>query len=138
MADADAQAPERVAQLRDDIPHPVVPARAAPLLEADDAGRKIELVIGYENRLDRHLVEPRHAVHGTSAAVHEAHRLHQPQLLASNARPRNLRVVTRLVAKMGPVAAGELIEQPEPRVMPRASVFVARIAEPDDQLERQG
>jgi hypothetical protein len=39
---------------------------------------------------------------------------------------------------MGSVAAGKLIEQPEARVMPRASVFAARIAEPDDQLERQG
>src|SRR5580704_4342543 len=135
MADADAQAPERVTHLRDDIPHPVVSARATALLEADDARRKIELVISDENRLDRHLVEPRQAVHRTAAAVHEAHRLQEPQLITAHTGPGHFRAVTRLVAKRRPVAAGEFVEQPEARVMPRASVFAARIAEPDNQLE---
>ena len=47
-------------------------------------------------------------------------------------------VMTRLITESGPMPAGQFIEQPEARVMPRARVLVARIAEPDDELERQG
>src|ERR1700733_12547973 len=99
MADADAQPPERVTHLRDDIPHPVVSARAAALLEADDARGKIELVISDEDRLDRYLVEARQAVHSTAAVIHEAHRLQEPQLITPYTRSGHFRTVTRLVAK---------------------------------------
>ena len=53
MADADAQPPERIAHLRDDIAHAVVSAGAAALLQAHDAGREIELVVSDQDRLRR-------------------------------------------------------------------------------------
>ena len=83
----------------------------------------------------RDLVEPQHARHRAAAAVHEGHRLDQPDLLAADAHARELRLVFALVAKRAAVAARQLIHQPEAGVVARARVLGARIAEPDDELE---
>src|SRR6476661_7537944 len=42
------------------------------------------------------------------------------------------------MAKRAAVAGGQFVDQPEPRVVPRLSVFRTRIAEPDDEFERHG
>src|SRR5689334_3817957 len=99
MADPDAQPPERIAHLVNHVPHSVVTARTAALLETDDAGWKIELVVGDQYRLDRHLVERGHTLRRASAPVHEAHGLEQPDFLTGNARPRELGLMARLIAE---------------------------------------
>ena len=137
VADADAQPPEPVAHLRDHVAHAVVAGGAAALLEAHDA-RPENPARRSATRIDSdgHLVEGRDAAHRLAAVVHVAHRLQQPQLALADARARQLALVARLAAEHRAVTLRQLVHEPEAGVVTRARVLGARVAEPDDQLER--
>ena len=109
---------------------------AAALLQPYDTGLEIQLVVGNEYRLGGYLVETCDAVHWTAAAVHEAHRLQQPQLGAVDSHLRNGPLVAWLAAERSAVAARELVHEEETGVVSRTRVFGPGIAETDDQLER--
>src|SRR5438067_1441868 len=136
VPDTDAQPPERIAHVRDHIAHAVVAGGAATLFEPYHARGEVELVVRHQHRLDRDLVVIRDAAHRVAAAVHVAHGLEQPQILSADARTCELRLVARLAAEGRLVAAGELVDDLEAGVVTGARVLDARIAEPDDQLER--
>ena len=136
MSDADPQSPELIAHLRGDIPYAVVTRSAPTLPQLDDAGRKIQVVVRDEYRLDRNLVEIGHALDRAAAAIHEAHGLQQPQLGVAEPHLRKLALVARLTPEYAAQAAGQLVDEPEPGIVPRARVFGPGVAETDNQLER--
>ena len=86
MADADPDAPEILAQMRDHVFQPVVPAGAARLLEARNAGRQVELIVHDEHLVRWHVQVLAEGAHGLAAAVHVAHRLQEPQRHARDRR----------------------------------------------------
>src|SRR4051812_23358323 len=136
MAHADAQAPECVALRGDDVAQAVVSAVTTRVLETHGAARQIDLVVRHEHLRGRDLVEVQHARDGTAAAVHERHRLQQPDLVATDACARELSLVLALVAERAAMTARELVDEPEARVVTRARVLGTRVAETDDELER--
>src|SRR5579862_7730593 len=136
MSDADTQPPELIAHLRNDVAHAIVPSRPTTLLEPYHAGLEIQLVVGHQYRHGGHLVETCDAVHGTAAAVHEAHRLQQPQIGPVETHLREIALMTRLAAKCATKAARQFVHEKKAGVVPRACVFGPGIAETDDQLER--
>jgi len=77
MADPDTQSPEVIAHLGRDIPDAIVASRAPALLQLDDAGREIEVVVSDQDGVDRILLEIRDTLSGTAAAVHEGRGLQQ-------------------------------------------------------------
>ena len=135
MAHADAQAPESVALRGDDVAQAVVSAVAAGLLEPHRAARQIDLVVRHQHLRRRDLVETQHARNRPAAAIHEGHRLREPDLLAADAHARELRLVLAFEAERAAVPARQFVHEPEARVVTRARVFGARIAEPDDEFE---
>jgi hypothetical protein len=66
-------------KVRDDVLDAVVAAGAAALLEPRDAGRQVEVVVHDEHLAGRDLEVLGKGAHGLAAAVHVAHRLHEPQ-----------------------------------------------------------
>ena len=58
---------------------PLCPPAPPRLLQAGDAGRQVELVVHHEHLLRRDLQVLAERAHGLAAAVHEAHRLQEPQ-----------------------------------------------------------
>ena len=136
MADAEPQAPEIRATVRDRVAQPVVAAVAAAELEPRDARRKIELVVHDQHFRERRL----HVVHQRadreSAAVHVRLRLEQRQLAPLDLHAGDLAVVTRMRAEFGALGARERVHEPEPRVVPREPVLGPGVAESDDDLQR--
>ena len=98
MPDAYAESPELITHLRGNVAYAVVPSSAATLSQLDDAGRKIQVVIRDEYRLDRYFVEIRDALRWAAAVVHEGHGLQQPQLGPVDPHLRKLALVTGLAA----------------------------------------
>src|SRR5262245_12020756 len=135
LADADPQAPELIAELRDEIADAVVARGATALLQLHDARREIQLIVRDENLLDGHFVERRDAARRAAAAVHVRHRLHQPDLMPADPRARELALMLRFVAQRGAMAARQLVDEPEAGVVTRVRVLVVGIAETDDELE---
>src|SRR5579872_1593145 len=136
MPDADSQSPERIAHVRDHVAHAVVPGSAAASFEAHDAGGEIELVVGDEDCLQRHLIEGRNTADRIAAVVHVAHRFEQPDFSLGDARTGELGAMPRLAAERRAVASRQLIHEVKAGVVTRARVFGAGVAEPDDQLDR--
>src|ERR1700730_14911582 len=136
MSDTDPESPELIAHLRGNVAYAVVTGGAATLPQLDDAGRKIQVVIRDEYRLDGHFVEIGHALDRATAAIHEAHGLQQPQLGVAEPHLRELALVARLIPEHAAEAAGQLVDEPETGIVPRARVFGPGVAETDNQLER--
>jgi hypothetical protein len=131
LADADAQPPIVVAAdaLRD-VPQAVVAGDSAPLLHLHHAWRKVELVVHYEDLFGLDLEEPREHLHRAAARVHEALGHEQPG--AARFMPADQRLEFRILAQADAVGQREALEQPEARVVARALVLLARIAETYD------
>src|SRR5688572_2479533 len=135
MAHADAQAPESVTLRGDDVAQAIVAAVAARFLEPHRAAGKIDLVMRHQHLRRCELVETQHAGYGSAAAVHEAHGLHQPDILAADSHAREFRLVLALGAEGAAMPARQLVHQPEAGVVARACVFGPGIAQPDNDLE---
>ena len=135
MPDADAHPPESVTLRRDDVAQAVVSAVTAGFLEPDRAARQIDLVVRHQHLRRRQLVETQHARHRSAAAIHEGHRLHEPQLLAADANARELGLVFAFETERAAMTPRQLVHEPEARVVARARIFGARIAEADDEFE---
>ena len=132
MAHADAQAPETVALRGDEVAQAVVSTVTAGFLEAHGAARQIDLVVRHQHLRRRELVEIQHARNGATAAIHESHRLHEPDFFTADAHAREFRLVFAFMAKRAAVTARELVHEPEARVVTRARVLGTRVAESDD------
>src|SRR5882672_4391241 len=133
MADTETEAPELVAQMRDQVLESVVPARTTAELEAHAPDRQIEVVVR-----DQHLVEVDLAVieetlHRKSATIHERERLEDPDLLFTDANLRELALEAALLSKLAVALARERIREPEARVVTRERVFRPGIAQTDDE-----
>src|SRR5438132_8595343 len=105
MPDADAQAPEGVATMDDQVFQPVVAARSAALLEPQRTDRKIQLVMRHQQALGGDLVEASDGGRDLAAVVHVVHGLDEPQILAADARARELCVEARFSTKHAPMTA---------------------------------
>ena len=57
MSDAEAQAPEGLADVRDDVAQAIVAAVAAALFQAHAADRQVQFIVGNQNFLRRDFVE---------------------------------------------------------------------------------
>src|SRR6185503_9046593 len=136
VSDTDADPPEVLAEVCDDVLDAIVPAGTTALLEARDAGRQVELVVHDENLFGRDLEVLGEGAHGLAAAVHVAHRLHEPQRRVRDRHAADVGVVAALRLQAAIVAARQLVDEPETRVVARVLVLDARIAEADDQLQR--
>ena len=115
---------------------PLLPGGPAALPQLHDARRKIQLVVRDQNLFDRHLVERSHAARRPAAAIHVRHRLQQPDLLLPDANTRELALMLRLEPKRAAMPPRQLIDEPEPGVVARARVLGLRIAETNDEFER--
>ena len=76
MANAQAQAVEiiLIAELRDDVAQPVMPAVPAALFELGDAGRQVEFVVGDQYGLRGNPEEVRQRGNCLAAAIHKGGR----------------------------------------------------------------
>src|SRR5688572_6479445 len=131
LADAQAQAPVVVrAQALRDVPQAVVPGDAAALLDARDAGCEVELVVHHQDLFGLELEEACEHLHRLAAQVHERLRQQEP---GAGGILADQRLELRVLAQHEAAGLREALDQPEPRVVPRALVLLARIAQADHQ-----
>ena len=134
MADGDPQAMElAVPQQPDNVAQPVLAAVTAVELEARDAGREIQLIMGDQHFLRFDLPVAQRSGHRFAAEIHERGRLQQPDGLPGNL---DLGGFAEQFAFQTESHAGLLrqrVNEPEPGIVPGSGVFGARISEPDDE-----
>lgn len=89
--------------------------------------------------IGRDFIETRQRADGLSGAVHEGLRFQQPDFLAGDLRFGSERMVFRLARQRAARRiARELVDQPEAGVMAGLFVFLAGIAEADDEAYGHG
>ena len=135
VPDADTQAPEGIALRGNEIAQAIVPTVTAGLLEPYRPAGQIDFIMRHQHFGGRNLVEPQHARHRATAAVHESHGLGQPDLLAANSHAREFGLVLALVSERAAMSARQFVHQPEAGVVARARVFGPGIAETHDELD---
>ena len=120
---------------RDEIAQAVVPAVAAGFLEPHRAARQVDFIVRHQHLRRRASCRSPARSDRSAAAIHESHAAWR----ARAPRRRSVRARARpgacLEAEHAAVAPRQLIHEPEARVVTRARVFGARIAEADDELE---
>ena len=136
MADAQAQPPEILAEVRDDVLQSVVAGRAAAALQLDTARRQVELVVHDQDLVRQDLVEPRQRANCAAARVHEGRRFEQPALVVATTDAADDPVEARFHAQLHALGARESVDEPEARVVSRPLVFTPRIAEAHHQSHR--
>src|SRR6188508_149667 len=135
MTDAEAQAPERRADVLDDAGDTLVTRAAAIEPELRAAGRQVELVVGDEHALGRDLVIAHCRPDGLAAQVHVRRRFQQANSLAADRDLRGLALQLALTRERAAVLFRQEIDEPESHVVSRGRVLRPRIAEADDQVE---
>ena len=105
-------------------------------LQPGHARRQVQIIVNHQNRRQWNPMESRQRRNRQTAAVHEGHRLEQPQILADQRDPAGFAVIFRLRAKIAAVLTGQFVHQPEPGVVPGIGVLGARIAQPHYQPQR--
>src|SRR5260221_205020 len=136
LAHAQAQAPVLMgAQALRDVLQAVVAGDAAALLQARRAGRKVEFIVHHQDFLRLDLEEPGDHLHRIPAGIHEALRQQQPRRGGVVAADQRLEL--RVLAQRHPGRGGQPFDQPETRVVARALVLLARIAEPDNEADHR-
>lgn len=135
MADAQPQAPEVRADVRDDVAQAVVTAVTAAQFETGVTDRQIEFVVRDQNfgRRNFHVIGNR--AHGKSAAIHIRHRLEQRDFLAAERHATNVALESRMTSESPAPLGRKCIDKPEPRVVTREQMLGAWIAETDDDFE---
>ena len=116
---------------------PLCPPAPPPRLRRATPGRQVELVMHDQHLVRRELEVVAERAHRLAAAIHVAHRLQEPQRLARDLAAARLGVVAPLRPQAQLMAARQFVDEPEARVVARVFVFGARIAEPDDQMQRK-
>ena len=130
VIDSDAQAPEFAsAQGAHDIPKAIVPGMAAPLLEANAAGGKIQFVVRHQQLLLGNSEVTRQTGYGLATAVHIGGRLEQPALMTTDVNPTGLTMESGFGLENTTVMPGQQINEPEARVMTGFRVLPARITQ---------
>jgi len=130
VVDPDAQAPEFAsAQGAHDIPKAIVPGMAAPLLEANAAGGKIQFVVRHQQLLLGNPEVTRQTGYGLATAVHIGGRLEQPALMTTDVNPTGLTMESGFGLENTTVMPGQQIDEPEARVMTGFRVLPARITQ---------
>ena len=94
----------------------------------------VKLVVGHQDLAGLQPVVVHEGAHGAPAAVHVGMRLQQPQLAPVDAHAARLRIEALVIGIAAPVPTGEFVDEPEARVVTRPIVAIARVAEPDDNL----
>src|SRR2546430_6192311 len=117
-----------------DVLQAVVPRDAAALLHLRHARREVELVVHHEDLLGLDLEEAGEHLHRPAARVHEALRLEQPRARGLVAADQRLEL--RVLAQRHAVRRRETLDQPEARVVPRALVLLARVAQAYDETDQ--
>ena len=136
MPDAEPQAPEILADVRDDVAQPVVAAVTAAVLQAHGADRQIELIVRHQDLLGRDLEEIAQLPHRQAAAVHVRGGLQQHDVLAADVDARGLAGELAVVAKLRAVPPRKQIHEPETRVVAGDQMLGPRIAETGDDPQR--
>ena len=108
-----------------------MPAVAAPLLDADIAGRQIQLIMHDEDLVRQDLVEPGQSDDGQARAVHEGCRLEQPEI----ARSSDLSVELALRGKRDFEFPRQRIDKPVADVVAVVFITGTGIAEADQQAK---
>ena len=117
----------------DDRAHPVVRAGAPLGTKADMPRLQIDVVVHHDQVIRLDLVPVHQLDHALAGQVHERLRLSQHDALAADAPLRQLRLALELV-KGQPQPAGQQLHHVKPHVMAGAGVFVARIAQPHNDI----
>src|SRR5919106_1431891 len=113
-----------------------MPAMAAPLLEADCAGRKIQIVVHHQQASRGDLVEARKRCHASPTVVHKGHGLEQPADVFQSDQTGHLPKGSRMLPKAEISTGSQPIQEPVTGIVPRFSVLWAWIAEPYHQFDR--
>ena len=130
MADAEAQAPEiRGAELGLDVLQAVVPAIAATLFQADAAGRQVEFIVNDEDFARVDFVKVGQCRHRLTGAVHEGHRLQQPEVTGAC----RLAIELGLRGERCLEFVGQMVDKPEADVVSGRFIFQPGVTEADDQ-----
>ena len=132
MADADAQAGEVGAAVRNDVAQAVVAAVPAAALDACRTRRQVEFVVDDQEVAWRELVVVHDATHGLATLVHERARAHQPHGAPSELDLAGLTGKLPLRAKALARSGREFPDEPETDVVAVGRVPRARIAEADN------
>ena len=128
MADAKPQAVKGilVAELRDDVAQPVMPAVPATLFEFGDAGRHVEFVVGHQNRFRRNAEEVRQCRDGLAAAVHKGGGDQQTNIAALMGEFARQAKVLFVDAQVDALAVRQALNEKGPCIVPGLVVFGAR------------
>ena len=117
---------------------PLCPAMPPPCFILATPGREVELVVHHQDLFGLDPEEAGEHLHRLTARVHEAS-------AAGAARPRprarsldlaDERLELRVLAQRDAARRSEALDQPEARVVPRALVLLARVAEADDEADQ--
>ena len=132
MADAQAHPPELLADVGLEGADAVVAAGAAALLDADLAGREVDLVVDHDDLLRRQLEEAQRLADRPAGFVHIGLRLYGQHLFPAQAALGAVRLEAVAPRRKG-MAADDLVHRHEADVVPIVGVAGARIAEPGKQ-----
>ena len=117
---------------------PLWPAMPPPCFSFATPGGEIELVVDHQDLFGLDLEEAGEHLHRPAARVHEALRQEQPgAALVLDAAPTSAWYFGSLRSAT-PLGRGEALDQPEARVVARALVLLARVAEADDETDQAG
>jgi hypothetical protein len=124
-----------VAELRNDVAKPVMPAVPATQFEFGDARRQVEFVVGHQNGLRRNPEETRQSRDGLAAAVHVRGGNQQTNVLALMTELSRQAEIFAVSGQIDTLGAGNALDEKSPCVMPGLFVFGAWISQADDQLD---
>src|SRR5947209_12762172 len=132
MADAEPHPPIVVADMRGERPQAVMTRDAAADLDAQLAGRQLELVLEHGDLRRRQLEEVRGFLHRAPRIVHEGRGLEQDDTLALQRAFRGLALKTA-APWCETMTPRDLVDGHEADIVPVMRVFRTGIAEADEQ-----
>lgn len=137
VADAKPQAVKGilVAQLRDDVAQPVVPAMPAALFELGDAGWQVEFVMRHQDFFGLDAEETGQCRHGLAAAVHVGGGYQQTNVLTLVRKTPGQAEIFAIGHKVDTLFLGDALNKKGPCVMPGLFVFGAWITQANDQFD---
>jgi hypothetical protein len=110
MADAQSHPRELVTpQMSDQVAQAIVTAMSASLFQPHRAQRQVQVIVRDQDRRRRNSMKARQRRDRLPAAVHEGHRLQQPQILSGQRNPTGLAVVFRIGAKLAAVLTSQFV-----------------------------
>ena len=111
-------------------------AVAATAFESCGAGRQVQFIVHDQNLCRGNAQEIGQGTDRLPAAVHEGGWLLHAEIPALQAAARDVGMETRLVARTAAAGRGQLIDEPEPGIVPGLCVFRTGVSQSDDELHR--